>query len=406
MNKIIQSVGHVILLPFRLLWMRGIRVDGYIKRKKLRYKCNITKRIVFIANYPQGWNSFKPVYQALKNNQEIEVILLGYVNEKYPSSTKEFWTSIDPNAVIAMVGNIPNISSFSADIVFRQTPYDDGYPKEYYAKEIVKVSKLCYIPYGYQISSGLHLKYEYNDLFFPYLSAIYACNSVTYNYCVKKASSSFLTSDIRVFNYGYPRFDLLSLTDHQNKIASYLWIPRWSVDEKSNNGTGFFKYSKLILDFFKNRQDISLIIRPHPLMFSNFIKQNLMSEEDVKRYKKDISDIPNIKLDESADYLDTFNYADVMIADYSTLIVEFFVSGKPIIYCGDLSAINDEMDELLTFIYPVKDWNELSNAIINFCRVGDSKFVQRQDFIKSHFYKSESDILISEKIAFSCINEI
>lgn len=402
MNKIIHDIGHTILIPFRTLQICALRLEG--KRNREKFKGRENKVIVFIANYPQGWNSFKPVYDTLKKDKTKKIVLVGYVSERYPSSTESFWKKIDPDAIIAKEGQVPSIAALSADLIFRQTPYDDEFPEEYTARKLSKIAKLCYIPYGYQLPNKIHLDSEYNDWFFPFLTAIYACSDVSYQYCMEKKKLHKTTEDIRVFNYGYPRFELLSEVESSGSVSRFLWIPRWSTDEVKNDGSGFFKYSDLLLDYFSKHQELSLWIRPHPLMFGNFIRKNLMSEAEVQEYRRKIEELPNIFLDEGADYIETFSKVDAMIADFSGLVVEFFVSGKPIIYCGDKGKINHDALRIVTLCYNAEDWNSLQSHIEELSRGYDPEKEERRKYCKELFHRGEHSI--AKKIADSCTNEI
>ena len=69
--------------------------------------------------------------------------------------------------------------------------------------------------------------------------------------------------------------------------------------------------------------DKDLIIRWHP-------NENL---DKVNKYKK-IYKKNNIIFDESIEYHKKFLTCDFLITDITSLISEFFVTGKPIIYLG------------------------------------------------------------------------
>ena len=44
-------------------------------------------------------------------------------------------------------------------------------------------------------------------------------------------------------------------------------------------------------------------------------------------------------IDNQRGYVDTFWGADVLITDISSMMMEFFVTGKPIIFCGTNMAL-------------------------------------------------------------------
>ena len=89
-----------------------------------------------------------------------------------------------------------------------------------------------------------------------------------------------------------------------------------------------------MFSFIKSNKQYSLIFRPHPLLFQNFLATGELTQEAFSSLIKDIEDTPNIYLDESGDYLDSFNKSNMLITDTSGLIIDYYLTGKPIIFCG------------------------------------------------------------------------
>ena len=93
-----------------------------------------------------------------------------------------------------------------------------------------------------------------------------------------------------------------------------------------------------------------------------------------------------------------------MIADFSGLVVEFFVSGKPIIYCGDKGKINHDALRIVTLCYNAENWNSLQSHIEELSRGYDPEKEERRKYCKEFFHRGEHSI--AKKIADSCTNEI
>ena len=49
-------------------------------------------------------------------------------------------------------------------------------------------------------------------------------------------------------------------------------------------GSSFLKYKSIFFSIADEHPEISILVRPHPLMFNNFIHTGLMTEEEVKEY--------------------------------------------------------------------------------------------------------------------------
>lgn len=395
-NKMLKSIKHNIKWHLEV----NRRYEGYVLRKKIR--SDETRVVVFICGYPQGWNSLKSVYEAATGISSIKTYLVAWTGYKYNDiDADSFWKSIDSNVLISQKSNVVNIEKLTPDIIFRQEPYDEVYPEEYSAKNLLKISKLCYIPYAYNSSPDRHLAIEYNDTFFNYCYAIFADNNTVFKYCQEKALRSIFYSNMNFYNYGFPRFDLLNNINESCEYKTFLWIPRWSLDSVGNDKTSFFEYVQKLLKCFESMPHISLIIRPHPGMFKNFIKRGAMTLEDVNEFKNNIEAMPNVCLDEEADYIPSFQMADVLIADYSSLDVEFAVTGKPIIYCGDISQFNEDTKSLADNFYIVSAWDELSKIIEMLIEKRDPKMHSRIN--AANEFKHSIDGKIGEHIMRKCL---
>ena len=134
-----------------------------------------------------------------------------------------------------------------------------------------------------------------------------------------------------------------------------LWLPRWTVAKQIDDGnlaSHFLDYNDSFLEYVDSQDYYRLVIRPHPLMFENYIKYGLMSEQSVIAYKEILKNHGKISLDEKPSYDDAFNTADVLVADCSSIIIEFFLRGKPIIYCGKREELSSQIAYVTkTFYY-------------------------------------------------------
>lgn len=388
----------------RIKWHLKIkkRLWGYKYRQALIGRK--IQNVVFICSYPQGWNSLKTIYKAAIKRTDINTFLVASVGFKYNELNPiEFWKEIDSNVYITDEKNVFDITKLHPDLIFRQEPYDEVYPLEYAAEKLCQISRLCYVPYGYNPSPVKHLEIEYNDAFFDFCYSIFADSHTAYRFCKSKAAKSPFYSNIRLYECGFPRFDLMGPIKEIYEYKKYLWIPRWSLDSIDNDKSGFFDYIENFLDYFQKNNDLSLEIRPHPAMFKNFVKRNAMTEDEVKSFKEKIACIPNISLDESADYIPAFQRADVLIADFSSLDIEFGITGKPIVYCGDMREFNDETREMANNFYTAHNWDELFGCI-EMLKSNNDPFKLKRIEVARAFRKSVSSKNIGESILQRCFD--
>lgn len=170
----------------------------------------------------------------------------------------------------------------------------------------------------------------------------------------------------RLYNIGYPRFDTIDALEVRPMGNTILWLPRWTAAKQIDDGnlaSHFFDYNDSLLEYVDGQDYYRLVIRPHPLMFENYIEYGLMSEKDVLMYKEVLENNGKFLLDEKPSYDDAFNTADVLVADYSSTIIEFFLRGKPVIYCGKKEELSSQISDVTKTFYYVNGWEQLKKVL-------------------------------------------
>ncbi len=367
------------------------------KRMQSEDKTKNPIRVVFIMQYPEMWNSECSVYNFMKKDLRFDVSVLAIPkrngvnykdmpfferNEAYEYCLKNNIEVVD---AITPQKTWIDLKKLNIDYIFLQRPYNSDLPKEFDFDKLSRKALLCYIPYGYEFVSGVHLGIEYNDILLKNLYLAFADNNVTYEYVSEVSNRSLQMGARQVFDEGYPRFDLIGQYAMKVKERkTVLWVPRWSLSEH-NDKTSFFDYLDLLLEYFNKNSNYDLIIRPHPLMFTNFIEKKIMTKDEVENLKKRIADMDNVSFDTNVNYLNTFCSADILLADFTSLIIEFFALKKPIIYCGETSSFNAIGKIMDQGLYHGQSWDEIS-AILT-------------DLLKGIDYKKEQYSDIADKIA-------
>ena len=77
----------------------------------------------------------------------------------------------------------------------------------------------------------------------------------------------------------------------------------------------------------KKYDDMNVVIRPHPLTFSNMIKEGRMTEAEVVYYKKRLED-EGVRIDSNKMIEDTLFETDILISDYSAILIMYFLTGS------------------------------------------------------------------------------
>ena len=152
------------------------------------------------------------------------------------------------------------------------------------------------------------------------------------------------------YNIGYPSLERYYNKTYNLKLKNILWTPRWSYDSRLG-GSHFFEYKNIMLSIKYQFHNIDMVIRPHPLMFQNFVKEGLWKEEDIVIFKKELCRC-GIIIDEGGDLYERLTQTDILISDYSSILMPFFLTERPIIYCVHPNIeLNDTYKLLMQGMY-------------------------------------------------------
>ncbi|NBH18330.1 hypothetical protein D3Z55_12890 [Clostridiaceae bacterium] len=375
------------VLKFMYHYIHPKRVLKIKRRMKNKIKNNGKINVIFLVQFPEMWNTQKSIYDAMVKDKAFSVKILAIpkrqVNnlfyttfDKKKNESYQFFKNIGFEVLNTYEsGKWADIATLEPDYIFLQRPYESFLPKRYSMYTLSRYALLCYVPYGYEFVKGIHLEIEYNMTMLDNIYMIFCENQDTYEYCCNKNRESLENGSKKVFNMGYPRFDLILQESPERKLQqrkTVLWLPRWSIDE-TNDRSYFFDYLECMLHYFEENAMHSLIIRPHPLMFQNFMDNGVISKDEVEQLKTRIQFVSNIKFDENTDYLDTFRQSDILVADFTSLLIEFFLMRKPILYCGSTINFNSVGKIMEEGIYSIPNKDSLISTLSDLLNEKDRK---------------------------------
>lgn len=363
---------------------------AYRRIKNVTTHSNDKPVILFIVQRTEVFNSVRTIFEEAVNSKSCDVYLLplpracsSEAGQIIKTDTfelvRQFCLNLNKGNVIETYNKNDNtyfdLSQLNIDYIFLNVPYSNQYPDEYSFEKLAQFGKICFVPYGYtlgNITKYLDVyKTEFNDDLLKNASFIFSDSRATYEFCKKNLWISEIISGKRLFNFGFPRFDTI-VTSKSNQIFTALWIPRWTTSSQSSFfSSSFFEFKDIILDFFSHKsKECRLITRPHPIAFDNYVKEGIMSQDDVSEYKSRFTG--NLYLDEEADYLNSFSKADVLIADFSSIIIEYFITGKPIIYCGTSNDFAKENKYITDTFYFASNWDDVQTVLKELLKGNDT----------------------------------
>lgn len=347
-------------------------------------------KVAFIIQMPEIWDKLSPVYDLMKKNEVFETILLvvpafdfnagklcehygeekEFVNEKYPLDN--IIDTIDKD------GKVIDIRKYGFDYVFYQRPYDHYLPKELQSESLVRFTKVCYVPYAYQ-GAAVFIDFNKNKNFFRNAYFTFADSNEVQKTLLKNFKKNVGENLQKIVYVGYPVFDTYLKMPEKRDANGILWTPRWSFDPKVG-GSHFADYKDAFASLRKQYPDNKIIIRPHPLMWENVIKVGLMTKTEVDGYKMKLRK-ENIVIDSNKMLEDTIKDSKVLITDYSSIIITYFMTGKPVIYCPFETELSEMYEKLLPGMYIANSWEDVEKFLGMVERGEDVLYNTRREII-------------------------
>lgn len=362
-------------------------LSHYEIKKTIKYSTSLNLKarknkieLVFIIYMPEVFSTFQSIYEAAMADEKFSVHILAQPhidnqqglqgnNPAYEFLSKKYQNVINAYNDEEWF----DLRKLQPDYVFYTRPYTFQYYPDYNPKYVRQYAKVCFHPYSYDMDriADFFIVYNYDFM-----------QNVTFCFNTAESTRKRLTRMLKITKKEYPqihcigfsRFDLIkkeliSNLNQKSERKCILWLPRWASGKKQGKKQShFFLYVKNFLEFAQNRNDVDFIIRPHPLMFANFISQGLYTQNDINDFYMKCKKLGNVHIDTEKSYLPSLKKADILFSDYTALLVEFFVTGKPIIYCDDDSTFNDEMKKMDKCFYHCRRWNEIElylNKLLN-----------------------------------------
>ncbi len=350
-------------------------------------------RVGFVVQMSEIWDKESPIYDAMVQDESFEPELIvvpeyDWINCRVEDDYKgNYFLSNYNNAIRAYVdGEWMSLADGSYDYVFLQRPYDHYLPEGLRSSDIAKHSKVCYIPYGFS-GSNIFDKGNSNVDFFRNVTFAF----LESDHAVELVKRQFVLPGERkirnIVNLGYPALIPYFTMNKMSEGKKFLWTPRWTFDPKMGD-SNFLKYRDTVIDIVETYNDTQLIFRPHPMMFDEIRRKGLMSDEEITEFAGILRN-KGIIYDAGRPVLESITDADVLITDYSSIIIGFFITGKPIIYCDTGIELNNLYKKLAEGFYVVRNEEELVYYIEQLYSGNDPLYGRRKRIV-------EQDLMIHQ----------
>ncbi len=320
-----------------------------IKQRLSSLKCRV--KVAFLPYKAAMWTSLESVWQAAcadpycdahvvpipyyEKDRQGNLIKLSYEGKDFP-----------PHVPVVHYSDY-NIAQTHTDIAFIHNPFD-------YRNTVIQVDALyfsttlrdfgisvAYIPY--------YLTYAEYDEFSMYRlpGHVNTWKVFAQSEQVRQRFLEIGHPSRRVAALGSPKLDrIVRLNREKVEMPAgwgevvkgrkvFLWNTHLiNIPQNTDTWLGYFRY---YFSFFQNRNDVALLWRPHPLTEAaiNTYCPGLMPtyQDFIREFKSH----PNTILDTGSDYMPAFCHSDAYFGDCSSLIIEYLLTGKPIL-TNDLSG--------------------------------------------------------------------
>ena len=356
-------------------------------------------RVAFLLQYPKIWDKLEDVYEEMWKDERFEPVLVALPDPSVRGwddvpigdmshDSEEYCAQRYSDRIVVRAetndARVLDIHALGFDYVFYQRPYDSKLPKEYRSKYVSRWSRVCYMPYGYNLSPSFERMQVENTAFVRNTCLLF-CESRSLKTLFDDRYRKTLGNRHRHFVYcGYPvlrKYLELGLAEWNSKCKKVLWTPRWSFDSDTG-GSHFLEYVNNIKSLACS--GFKVMVRPHPLMWSNLIESGLMDKKEIDSCIESLRDSGCI-LSESDDCLIDFAWSDVIIADYSSITLEYFLTGRPMIYCPPPFALNNTMERLAEGMYVAHSWHEVKGYLDLLQNGYDPKKLIRNSIVREEF---------------------
>ncbi len=377
-----------------------IKADYYIVLQSLkREKKELPIRVGFIVQMPEIWDKEEPVYNCMRSDNRFKTLLI--VVPQYDNVQKKilldyndnyFLMNYADNAICALEnGKWIDINN-RFDYVFFPRPYDHFLPPKLRSDNVVKHAKCCYIPYGFSgadvFNKGNTNKPFFRNMYFSFLESDQMVSLLRKQFFISKKIH-------HIENLGYPALSPFYNITANRRCESILWTPRWSFDEKFGGST--FLKNKNVLFLIAQQCAIKKIsFRPHPLLFEELLSKNIMSQKEIDEYLQKMKR-KGIDYDRGRPIYEVFKNTDVLITDFSTIIIQYFLTGKPIIYCEAGIKLNDLYSKMAEGFYTAKNEKDVLELVMQLQSGNDYLYEKRKEIIQKYLsaHKNSAERIVN-----------
>lgn len=255
------------------------------------------------------------------------------------------------------------LNEFHPDIIFYEQPWN--IPDEHALINTSKYALSFYCSYGSCITRGIN---EYAEVFFKDVYTYFLDNPNIKDMLIDHGcSNNSLTvcGQLKLDAYLKPVDEAHIVWKTKNK-KRVIWAPHHSFYPKSALKFGTFNWNyQFIYDFAKNHPEIEFIIKPHPELKRQIIRNKLMNPDEMNEYFSNWEKLPNVQIYEMGNYFDMFRTSDLLITDCNSFLYEYLPTKKPVIQLVSKNSVGHNAfgEKIISGYYKARNVEELESIL-------------------------------------------
>ena len=149
-----------------------------------------------------------------------------------------------------------------------------------------------------------------------------------------------------------------------------------------------------MLEEFARRPVLVLIIRPHPQLFSMLHAHGVQTQEQIDAYLARCDEMPNVIIDRRQSYLPVFAATDAIMSDASSFVLEYAVTGKPVLYLRNPCSPGLDLDGefVAKYCQSAETENEIRRFLDNVSEGKDPGRDERRSAIREYMYDPPGNV--------------
>lgn len=348
-----------------------------LKIKEIVMQLNNRKEVVFLPYNASMWDSLESIWQAADKDENCDayVVPIPYCDRNPDGSAKNWhYEGHDlPSYVPITNWQEYDLSKHRPDVIYIHNPYDDynlvtSVHPNYYSRELNKYTDmLVYVPY-FVSGDGVSTEMCQSPGIVNADRVIVESENIKAQYEANYLGGK--PPDGKFLSLGSPKFDKICNSKKEDFELPRSWekiikgkrviLYITTIEAMLRDSDSFIRKHRYVFSVFKDRKDVALWWRPHPLLKATF---ESMQPHLLREYEQVVLEYQNAGwgiYDDSGDLNRAIAYSDAYYGDMSSVTTMYKATGKPIM------VQSLKQDEGLYFDYMEQDGNDIWFIPLNY----------------------------------------